>query len=297
MKIIVNIGSGKHEGESLALRLEKLFHSQPGKNKMEWVKSGQELSETAQRVARENDSVVVAGGGDGTISAVAATLVGTNKTLGVLPLGTLNHFAKDLQIPMNLEEAVSIICEGHSTLVDVGEVNGRIFLNNSSVGFYSSVVRHREEQQAQFNRGKWMALLRALLAVARRFPVLELSLSADDKQLQRRTPFLFVGNNRYQLEKSEIGTRSCLDAGELSFFVAHQKKPSGLFLLALRAIFGRLHAAKDFDAFCTTAALIKTTQHHLMVAADGEIVRMETPLRYRVLPQALRVIVPRQKVR
>ncbi len=294
MKLIVNTRSGSHEGESLALRLEKLFHSLPGKPKIEWVKSGQELRETAQRVARENDSVVVAAGGDGTVSAVASALVGTNKTLGILPIGTLNHFAKDLQISMNLDEAARIICDGNSKLVDVGEVNGRIFLNNSSVGFYSSVVRHREAQQAQFNRGKWMALLRALLAVARRFPVLELSLSADDKQLHRRTPFLFVGNNHYQLEKTEIGTRSCLDAGELSLFVAHPKKPFGLFLLALRAIFGRLQAAKDFDAFCTTTAHIKTTRHHLTVAADGEIVRMETPLRYRVLPKALRVIVPRQ---
>lgn len=296
MKIIVNAGSGNQGGEALCSRLSNLFHAKPDELDIHLVRSGGDLGEIARRLARENDPVIVAAGGDGTISAIAAALVGTDKALGVLPCGTLNHFAKDLKIPMDLQQAANIIRQGNSRLMDVGDVNGHIFLNNSSIGFYSSVVRDRDAQQKQFNRGKWAALLRALFDVARRFPVLEVALSSDGRKLHRRTPCLFVGNNRYELESSRIGTRTSLDCGQLSFFVAHPTSPFRLFLLALRALFGRLHAARDFDSFCAAEALIKVARHHLTVAADGEILRMETPLTYRVLPKSLRVFVPSRKL-
>ena len=113
--------------------------------------------------ARAAGGVVVAGGGDGTIAAVAAALVDTDVTLGVLPLGTLNHFAKDLGIPLDLEAAVRTLFAGNVARVDVGEVNGRIFLNNSSIGFYPQIVRERERLQ-RHGTGKWVAVARAAAA-------------------------------------------------------------------------------------------------------------------------------------
>jgi len=296
MKIIVNAGSGNQGGEALCERLEELFQAEPGELAIHLVHSGEELEETAKQAAEGDDPVVVAVGGDGTISAVAGFLVGTDKTLGVLPGGTLNHFAKDMRIPLDLQEAAKVIREGNSALVDTGEVNGRVFLNNSSVGIYPLVVRGRDERQRKFNHGKWSAFARAAFETARRFPVLELALAAEGKHLHRRTPFLFVGNNRYELETARIGTRQCIDCGELSFFVAHQKSAFSLFLLALRALFGRLHAGSDFDSFCAAEAVIKVPRHHVTVATDGEIQRMSTPLNYRVVPKSLRVFVPARKL-
>ena len=144
--------------------------------------------------------VIVAGGGDGTVSTVAAALVDTDICLGVLPLGTLNHFAKDLGLPLDLEAAVRCIATGVTSRVDVGEVNGRVFVNNSSLGLYPDIVRDREQQQKRFGRGKWHALLRASIAALRRYPFLQVSLAVEGRERAYRTPFVFIGNNAYRME-------------------------------------------------------------------------------------------------
>ncbi|HVG33349.1 MAG TPA: diacylglycerol kinase family protein, partial [Pyrinomonadaceae bacterium] len=137
------------------MRLAELFSERGSDARITLAKSGNEIVELARRAARDDCHTVIAGGGDGTINAVASAVVGTDKRLGVLPLGTLNHFAKDLKIPLDLEGAVSNIFDAHVARVDVGEVNGRIFLNNSSLGLYPSIVRQREKQQERLGRGKW----------------------------------------------------------------------------------------------------------------------------------------------
>jgi len=236
----------------------------------------------------------VAAGGDGTISTVAAALSGTDKVLGVLPIGTLNHFAKDLNIPLDLENAVQTIVEGESAAVDVGEVNGRIFINNSSLGLYPQIVSRREAQQQRLSRGKWPAFFWATIQALRRFPFLDLRIEFEGRQIFRRTAFLFVGNNEYQIAGFSLGSRGCVDAGKLGLYLTHRTGRFGLFRLALHALFGRVDQAKDFDVFCVTEARIETRKRRLLVAFDGEIEWMQTPLAYRIRPGALRVCVPRK---
>ena len=237
-------------------------------------------------------SMVVAGGGDGTLSAIAARLVGTGVPLGVLPLGTLNHFAKDLGIPLAVDAAVQVIAAGHTADVDVGEVNGRIFINNSGLGLYADIVRHRDRQQRTLGRGKWYALAWATWSMLRRYPFVHVRLVIDGCSREWRTPFVFVGNNQYAMEGLRIGVRSRLDEGLLCVYVAQQPGRLGLLRLALHALLGRLSQASDFDAMTATELLIETRRRHLHVAADGEVWPMTTPLRYRTRPGALRVIVP-----
>ena len=193
---------------------------------------------------------IVAGGGDGTLNAVASALTGTDVAFGILPLGTLNHFAKDLGIPLDLDEAIAIIAQGHSIRVDTGEINGRIFLNNSSLGLYPETVRRRERQQRQLGRGKWLAFFWAAVAALRRYPFLDLTIYVDQQAHQRRTPFVFIGNNRYLMEGFNIGVRERLDGGTLSLYVVQRTGRLGLLALALRALFGRLRQARDFDMLC-----------------------------------------------
>lgn len=247
----------------------------------------------ARRAAAAPDPVIVAGGGDGTISAVASVLVDTEKILGILPLGTLNHFAKDLRIPLDLPGAVATITQGHSQKVDAGEVNGRIFINNSSLGIYPRIVADREEQQEHQARGKWSAFLWATLRALRRFPFLNLKITLEGKQLTRKTAFLFVGNNQYEIAGFNLGGRVSLNAGKLWLYLTHRTGRFGLFRLAARALFGRLEEAKDFDVYCVEEAVVETQRRpHLLVATDGEVNRFQSPLHYRVRPGALRVIVP-----
>ncbi len=294
--VILNDSSGTGDKEKARERLAELFSEGGLDARISLARSGEEIIEMAKRAVQEGCQPIVAGGGDGTINAVASVVVGTDRALGVLPLGTLNHFAKDLHIPLDLDAAARVIMDGREALVDVGEVEGRIFLNNSSLGLYPSIVRHREKQQERLGRGKWPAFLWATLSVLKRYPFLNVRLSTDEQRLVRRTPFVFVGNNEYQMESFDIGARSCIDAGHLSLYVAHRTGRLGLLRLAWRALFGGLRDAVDFDALCTKEVFIETRRpKRLRVATDGEVTVMTTPLHYQVRPGALRVLVPKER--
>ena len=253
---------------------------------------GSDLAALARDAVEHGATIVAAGGGDGTISAIASVLVETDVALGVLPLGTLNHFAKDLGIPLDLGAAVRNLATGRPVQVDVGEVNGRIFLNNSSLGLYPDIVRDREKQQRRLGRGKWPAAAWAALAALRRYPFLSMRLTVNGERLARRTPFVFIGNNAYTMQGLAIGERARLDEGVLSLYVAQRPTRLGLLRFAFDALLGRLGQERDFDVLTAPEFDIDTHRHHLLVATDGEVTEMPPPLRYRMRPGALTVLVP-----
>jgi diacylglycerol kinase family enzyme len=289
--VIINASSGSGYTEEWAHSLSEKFQSQGMHAHLTLAQSGEEILEAARSAVSDGVKVVVAGGGDGTINAVVSALIDTDIALGVLPLGTLNHFAKDLHIPLDLDEAVRNIGVRHIIRVDAGDVNGRVFLNNSSLGLYPDTVRDREKQQRRLGRGKWPAFVRASLMTLRRYPFLNVIICLNNEEHQRRTPFVFIGNNAYSMAGLDIGGRDRLDAGHLSLYVTHRTGRLGLLLLAFRALVGRLQEAKDFDAVAVKDVVIETRRKRLRVAVDGEVTVMETPLRYRIRPGALKVIV------
>lgn len=244
-----------------------------------------------QALTRQCDAVV-AGGGDGTLNAVASKLVGLPTGFGVLPLGTLNHFAKDASLPMDPSAALRSIATGHTRQLDVGEINGLFFLNNSSIGLYVDVVRDREGEQTRLGRGKWPAFAWAMVGALRRYPFLTVILTMDGHALSHRTPFVFVGNNAYRTEGLQIGQRDGLRGGALSVYVADRAGRWRLLALGLLALVGQLRQARDFKTFRAAELRIDTGHQHLRVAIDGELRRLDAPLHYRIRPGALRVIVP-----
>lgn len=248
------------------------------------------LEEEARRGAAAGFDAVVAAGGDGTVNAVAAGLAGTSTALGVLPLGTLNHFAKDLGLPLDVAEAAAVIARGATRAVDVGSVNGRVFVNNSSIGLYPALVRGREERRHHV-RNKWIALFWSAVAVFRRFPTVRVLLRIPDA-VPRVTPFVFVGNNRYDMKLLGGKSRESLDRGELCLCVANRTGRLGILRLGLRALIGRLEQARDFDAVCLPELWVETSKQTVSVSTDGEVRRMAPPLHYRVLPRALNVLAP-----
>ena len=291
VKVIINIHSGLSDKEEVRRLLTEIFEAGGVDSEVSLAGSGAEVSRLAREAVQDKWTVIVAGGGDGTVNTIASQLVGTDKVLGVLPLGTLNHFARDLKIPAELELAAQAIVSGRTINVDVGEVNSRIFLNNSSLGLYPTIVSEREKKQ-RLGAGKWPAFAWAAVAALRRYPFLDVRLSADGKEFRRRTPFVFIGNNEYPMERFNIGARECLDKGRLSVYITNRTGRWGLVRLALRALCGRLREDKDFLALSTKEVRIQTRHKRLRVAFDGEVELMETPFHYRVVPGALRVIVP-----
>ena len=194
----------------------------------------QALADAAQGAV---DAIVV-GGGDGTIRTVATVFAGSGIAIGVLPLGTLNHFAKDLGIPADIAAAVDVIAAGHVRLVDLGSVNDAFFVNNSSVGMYPNMVIDRELRQNRGRLGKWSAMTLAFFRAIRRFRFRRLTIRAEGVTTPYRTPLLFVGNNEYDMNFLSLGKRKQLDVGKLYVYVARSQTRLEFILLGLRAIFG-----------------------------------------------------------
>ncbi len=291
LPVIVNDTSGSVQGEGTAARIESGLRAAGAEPRI-LVANGSGLDELARKALLQRPQRVVAAGGDGTVSAVASALAGSGVALAVLPLGTLNHFARDLGLPDDLDGALRVAVDGRVREIDVGEVNGRVFVNNSSIGLYAAMVRRRERQRRRFGRGKWHAMLWAAYNALRVHPFLDLTLEVGGIEHRRRTPFVFIGNNAYRMQGLDIGARERLDRGELSLYLAHRTGRLGLVLLALRALIGRLYEGDDFEAATATRLRIDARHKRLLVATDGEVQAMELPLEYRIRPRALRVVMP-----
>jgi len=293
--VLLNCGSGSVEqgrSEAEAERVAAAFRSLGIDAAVRAVPAGAIADEARAAASSPDADTVVFGGGDGTLNTGAAALAGSGKTMGVLPLGTFNHFAKDLGLPLKLEDAVRVIATGHVRDVDLGEAGGRTFLNNASIGLYPEIVRSRDELRRQHGTRKWVALLQAAREALTDPPFLRVTLRVLDDEARVRTPFVFVGNNRYEMKLFSLGSRSALDRGELSVYVARNARRWGIVRLALRALVGRLRQDKEFEAITVPAVEVAIPRRTVRVALDGELFRMESPVRFRVLPGALRVLAP-----
>jgi diacylglycerol kinase family enzyme len=298
---LVNPAAGTAERlapESFREELASAFAASGVVSEVELV-PGDRLRQAAERAAEralrgEIDGVVV-GGGDGSIHTVAGVLAGSGIPLGVLPLGTLNHFAKDLGIPTDVAGAIAVIATGEARAVDVAEVNGLVFVNNSSIGVYPYMVLDRERRRRLEGRAKWVAMIFAALRTLQHFPLHRLAICAADWTEPCRTPCVFVGNNEYGLARKSFGTRERLDRGELWLWVAKPQSRLSLLWLAFRAGIGLLRQSRDLRTFNVDAAEIVSRRKRLLVAVDGEVETLRAPLHYRTRPGALRVFVPVQE--
>jgi diacylglycerol kinase family enzyme len=257
---------------------------------IERVPQPPDLTASARQAAARGD-VLVAAGGDGTVSTIAGVAMESGATLGVLPMGALNHFAKDLGVPQDMDSAVAAIVAGERRQVDVAEVNGRIFINNSSVGIYPRLVWEREAEQRR-GRRKWTASAIAVLRTWRSYRMIVVRLAVNGSEAVVRTPFVFVGNNEYQAEGFELGGRTTLGGGRLSIFLAPDCSRFEFLELPIRALMKRLETGARFAAFAADIVTVDVRHPRISVARDGEIDTMSPPLVYRIRPRALRIIAP-----
>jgi YegS/Rv2252/BmrU family lipid kinase len=253
---------------------------------------GGDCAVRCRSIAERGDELLVVGGGDGTISAAASALVGTDTVLGILPLGTLNHFARDLGIPAKLEDAAKLIAERRERKVDVAEMNGRIFINNSAIGLYPLLVVDRDSQRRRLGRSKAAAMLIASIRTLFRFGHQRLVLTVDDRNAQIDTPLLFVGNNEYRTDLAAAGQRDSLEGGRLCVLVMRKKTRIALIAASARALLNRSRPDDMVRIGHVERLRVDSSRSHLAVSLDGEVVRSAPPLDYRIRKQALRVVAP-----
>ena len=254
---------------------------------------------------------VVAGGGDGTLNTIAHVLAGGRAAFGVLPLGTHNHFAKELETPLDLDAAVAALAraihDGAVEDMDVASVNGTIFLNFSGIGLHPQVVRARDVTHKHLRMSELLkAVMRrflkifslglAFLGSLRRLPVRRVVLTGGDppRSIARVTPSVIVCNNPYQMQVFGLEGVSHPDRGMLNVYVARSKGPIGMVRLLLASMVKMLANLRDFEAISLPSVRISTRRRgRIPVSVDGEVLELETPLHYEVRAGGLRVIKPK----
>lgn len=251
------------------------------------------LTDTFRAALRDRPDAIIVGGGDGTISSAAGALAGTGVPLGVLPLGTLNHFASDVGLPAAWRDAVAALARAEVRAIDVAEVNGRVFINNCSIGSYPEAVRKRDQLRREHGRGKWIAMWIASFAVFRRLRRFRVRIDLPDTSLTLRTPFVFIGNNAYSGHLLAQSLRPRLDAGQLAIYTTRAHRRFTIIRLAWQSLVRRIDEADALEIHHASEAVVTSlTGQPLPLAADGELVHLEPPLRFRIRPGALRVLVP-----
>lgn len=293
MKIVVVVNRGGGSAAGAEERIRDAFDRSGVEVELRLVDPGALDRSCAEAAAAKGVDALVAAGGDGTVSTAAAAVAGTSLALGVLPMGTLNHFARDAGIPLDLEEAAAAIAAGRTRPVDVAEANGRLFINNVAVGLYPMLVREREAQQRDLGRTKRRAMMVAAARALWRFSSRRLTLRFAGMKAPIETPLLFVGNNKYETGLFRLGRRDAIDQGELCLYAPLARSRLGFAWLSLRAVLGRPDRQRDFlTVEGIEACEIHSRRPRLMVAMDGEARWLETPIRCRVRKGALRLIVP-----
>ena len=251
-------------------------------------------TEITHAVEMHADSAVIAiGGGDGTVRSAAAALLGfhSEAALAIIPLGTLNHLARQLGIPQDIPGAIELLAQRPVRRIDVGQVNESIFLNNASIGLYPALVQSRDGERRRRRIPKWMANILAARAVMRRLRHHRLRVEAHGRSRMIRTPLLFVGNNIYSLEAGHIGQRKAIDQGKLSLFALAVRSRLSTLWFAARTLFGKADPQQDFAALeICSDVVVSAHAGSIDVALDGEVERLQTPLRFVSLPAALPVI-------
>lgn len=248
--------------------------------------AGNGLAAAAKEALQDGARVLVAAGGDGTVSAVAGVVAGTDAALAVLPLGTLNHFAKDAGLPLGLEDAARIAVHGTPTRVDVAEVNGLVYVNNVSIGLYPEAVRERERIRAP-GGSKTLAMARAAGTVLHRARGHRVFLSIDGRERLRDTSFVLVGNNAYETSLGRLGRRATLNGRCLSVYTTRRPGRRAVLGLAARALVGRVAQAPDLESHEAHRVVVDSRHHQLRAGIDGELVSLRTPLRFVSRPGGL----------
>jgi diacylglycerol kinase family enzyme len=289
--VLLNPRAGTQD-DAAAARVSEAFRRAGGGEPDIRIVEGPSVRAAASDALARGSTILVAGGGDGTVSSVASTIVGRDAALGILPLGTLNHFAKDIGVPLDLDDAIRTVAAGRLVRVDVADVNGHPFINNASIGMYASLIAERHAMQ-RLGRRKWFAHGLAAARVWRRYHRLHVVLGVDGGDERAvRTPFVFVGNNEYQLSGLELGGRTKLDAGRLHVCMAPGMPRHRVARMILAAIFGDVRELEGFESLTASEVALDGGTPRLRASLDGEVIALDNRLTFRIRPRVLPVIVP-----
>ncbi|MDZ5615399.1 diacylglycerol kinase family protein [Achromobacter xylosoxidans] len=293
--IVLNTGSGRGDAQALQDIIRRVLDEAGRRYQLMPIDDPSRLVATAREavaLAREAGGIVVAAGGDGTLNAVAGQVLGQGVPFGILPQGTFNYFGRRYGISQDTEAALRGLLGGELRPVQVGLLNGRLFLVNASLGLYPQLLEDREAYKQRFGRSRLVALWSGLVTLMRAPRQLSLRLDYEGRVRDLRSPTLVVGNNRLQLEHIGIDPAE-LDRGHLVAMAARPVGTLALYGLLLRGLFSRLGEAEHVVSFAFDRLMVSIRgRRRVKVAMDGEISWMDTPLEFKVSDTPLPLVVP-----
>jgi diacylglycerol kinase family enzyme len=295
--VLMNAGSGSEDKSAAREAIDSVLRAAGREVDLLVARRPRDMPALAQQAANARPGVLAAAGGDGTLNVVASAALARGLPFAVIPLGTFNYFARDLGIPLDPAAAARIIAEGHVRLVPVGRVNGKLFINNASIGLYRRLIERREQHKRRFGRNRLVALLSGLATLLREHGSYRLRLEIDGRGSTLSTPTVFFGRNTLQMEQLGLDEALCVARGELAVLAPREVGRLELLGLALRGALARLETAENLRQHCALTARIDWIDgrpRRIRVAVDGELVDCTLPLVVEAVPDALRVIVPAQ---
>jgi len=241
--------------------------------------------------AAEASDEIWVGGGDGTLRSAAELVMRRDGVLGVLPLGTMNLLARDLNIPLEIEQAVTALSNAKVVAIDVGRVNRGIFLNKSALGLYPEMIVDRERRRRLFGLAKWPAMMKSVWRAVRRHRLMEISIEHRGQRREIVSPAIVVAVGTYQFNAMRLFSRPDLQSGELTIYVSHEKSWLGSAGQLAKLFLGTLENDPALETI--TADSLKIDFNRTKpVASDGEVEMLSGPIRYAVAPKALKVRMP-----
>jgi diacylglycerol kinase family enzyme len=296
--IILNAASGHNNTSTVCTIIEEVLIESGRRYQLIVVEDVAQLDGVARQTVERAcgcGGVVVVAGGDGSINTVAQATLGSGCPLGVLPQGTFNYFGREHGISSDTADATRALLTARVQAVQVGIVNGRLFLVNASLGLYPRLLEDREAFKQQYGRSRLVAFASGLVTLLRHHQQLLISLEIRGKVHDIRTPTLFVGNNRLQLEQIGIPLENALENDELAAITLRPTGMMAMLWLLVRGALGKLGEAQNVISFGFKRMTIRSSRHlkrRVKVATDGEIVWMDTPLEFRVSPHPLYLLKP-----
>jgi diacylglycerol kinase family enzyme len=293
--VIVNESSGSHATETLHTDIEQAFERQD--MRVQWLtltrKELAKARETAvEKLILSAKGVLAVAGGDGTVNAVASACRKLGRPLGILPAGTFNYVARNLGLPIDVAEAARVIAAGRAEPIAVGEINGRLFLNNAGFGLYSHMIEEREVAKRRFGRHRIVAFFSGLKVLTERHPLYHIHITADGRELTLKTTTLFFGVNALQLANYNLEAAKFVERGQLAVLSLRLDSRFDIARMAWAALHGKAEAAQCVEATAATTVRVTTRRRALKVAIDGELVVLRPPLEVRLVRDGLQVFMP-----
>ena len=292
---LVNAASGRHDAATKRALIESGLAAGGRRGELRFIEPPQlpQAADAAAREARARCGAIVAVGGDGTINAVARAAHAHGCAMGVMPQGTFNYFARVNGIPAEPDAAAALLLRATPQPVQLGTLNDRVFLVNASLGLYPLLLQDREAFKKRFGRSRLVALASGIATLLRGHRQLDLRIERGGDEVRRvRTPTLFIGNNRLQLEQVGVAQAPALDAGCLAAVMLRPIGSATMVWLLLRGAIGRLGEADDVESFSFQRLLVQPHRHprpgrRVKVAFDGEVDWLEAPLQFGVAAEPL----------